>query len=304
MTRTTLEDSIDARLRDLDPAPRLDDDDRAQQAALLDRVLASGSTMRADTSPARLAELLPRSPRRGRRRLTLMAAAAAVLAATAVVLPVRGTEYAFASWTTRPTAVSPNEAAQATSACQDRLGTFGGGVGRAEDLSARLIERRGDWVLVLLGRTTADNFRYDGECIVHLPAGAGARPRVVAAGSGGGGGFAPPSGHGLREGSVAQFGPRDDLVTRLLGTPRFTETISVTSGQVGPDVTAVTIHAGGQTVEASLAEGTYAAWWPGAAFDPTTVDGPSGRGGPVPAISYDITLRDGTVLQDVTPVYS
>ena len=69
-------------------------------------------------------------------------------------------------------------------------------------------------------------------------------------------------------------------------------------------IVAVTIHAGGRTVEASIADGTYAAWWPGTAFDPTTLDAPSGPGGPEPAITYDVTLRDGTVLQDVTSVHS
>jgi hypothetical protein len=303
MSRAKFEENIDARLRSLDRAPRIDDDDRVRQAALLDRLLASDPTVADDSPRARMIELLPTAPRRGRRNLSLIAAAA-VLAAAALVLPVRGTEFAVASWTPRPTAVTSNEAAQAVAACQDRIGTIGGGGGKAGELSQRLVERRGEWVLVLLDRATPENGQYGGECIVYLPAGSGEQPRVVAAGAGSGGGYAPPTGHQLMEGGVAQFGPDDGLASRLLRAPRLAETVSATSGRVGPDVVAVTIHAGGRTVEASIVNGTYAAWWPGTAFNPATLDAPSGRGGPEPAITYDVTLRDGTVLQDVTSVYS
>jgi hypothetical protein len=75
---------------------------------------------------------------------------------------------------------------------------------------------------------------------------------------------------------------------------------SFTDGAVGRGVTGVTIHAGTQTITATVKNGRYAAWWPGSAF-PEGPTQPSGKGGPEPLLTYDVHLADGTVKKDVPP---
>lgn len=65
-------------------------------------------------------------------------------------------------------------------------------------------------------------------------------------------------------------------------------------------MTGVTIHAGDLNVQASVANGRFAAWWPGPAFASGPVE-PSGRGGPRLNLTYDLTLADGTVIQGAQP---
>ena len=79
------------------------------------------------------------------------------------------------------------------------------------------------------------------------------------------------------------------------------QTSSITDGAVGEEVAAVTIHAGALTVDASVQNGRYAAWWPGPAFG-TGPRKPDGEEGPRQLIlSYDLTLTDGTVIHDAQP---
>ena len=54
------------------------------------------------------------------------------------------------------------------------------------------------------------------------------------------------------------------------------------------------------TAKASVQNGRYAAWWPGPAFE-SGPPMPSGKGGPEPILTYDLTLTDGTVIQDAQP---
>jgi hypothetical protein len=75
---------------------------------------------------------------------------------------------------------------------------------------------------------------------------------------------------------------------------------SITDGAVGEGVTAVTIHAGRFTVNASVQNGWYAAWWPGAAFESGPRE-PDGDAGPQPSLTYDLTLADGTVVHNAQP---
>ena len=72
---------------------------------------------------------------------------------------------------------------------------------------------------------------------------------------------------------------------------------------MGPEVAEVTIHADGLAIEATVEDGTFAAWWPGGVFDTSQVPVGGGEGGPTVAVTYDITLRDGTVLKDVVPTH-
>jgi hypothetical protein len=75
---------------------------------------------------------------------------------------------------------------------------------------------------------------------------------------------------------------------------------SITDGAVGAGVTGVTIHAGTLTVNASVRNGRYAAWWPGPAFASGSRD-PSREAGPKLMLTYDLTLADGTVIHNAQP---
>ena len=104
-------------------------------------------------------------------------------------------------------------------------------------------------------------------------------------GGGNGPAWTPPPGQ-IRPVTVSQFGGPTAA--------------SFTDGTVGDDVVAVTIHAGPETVTATVQNGRYAAWWPGKAF----VDGPlppDGQGGPQEMLTYDVTLTNGTVKTNITP---
>lgn len=127
-----------------------------------------------------------------------------------------------------------------------------------------------------------------GFCVVQLTPGAssGEVRDSGAAGSLGG----PPSvalPDSFVEGSMSQSGHGHGL-------------ISMVDGQVGDNVTGLTIHADGTTIEATLDNGRYAAWWPGRIF-PDDDPGPSGEGGPEPILTYDVTLANGTVITGAEP---
>jgi hypothetical protein len=75
--------------------------------------------------------------------------------------------------------------------------------------------------------------------------------------------------------------------------------VSVLS-EVGVDVIGVTIHAQDLTIQASVANRRYTAWWPEPA---SHQDGKasSGKATARPSVTYDLTLRDGTVINDAQP---
>lgn len=163
-------------------------------------------------------------------------------------------------------------------------------------LTVRLAERRGDYVAMLLTGTSSDgptSVEASVSCVGLLLTG-GTEVEDLSSGASGGGGLALPEAGGFTEGAMSQFTMGGGLFGK--GDPA-----SFVDGKVGPDVAALTIHAFGQTVETSIKDGTYAAWWPGQAFDLSEPLPPSGEGGPEPQLTYDVTLTDGTVLTDVAP---
>ncbi|WP_110181925.1 hypothetical protein [Nocardioides solisilvae] len=290
--------TLDARLRALDPAPRDTPVDADRKAALLESVLATDPAL-----PSGDAAPLParRPGHRPARRLAWGAAAALVLAGAGVVLPLgSGGDPAFASWTAEPVAASERDAAVLREACLDQVGDTVGGDGAPElptaDLATRLTDRRGDWVSVLLTGTAADRTQFSVACLGRLPAGVSGDASDVVSTVTGGGGWAVPAGSELVEGPMAEFsvggGPFG------LGAA---ERAATTNGEVGPDVVGVTIHAPDLSVDASVVDGTYAAWWPGRVLDPEDLDDHLGTD-PAPLLRYDVTLRDGTVIRDVDPV--
>lgn len=292
MKRTVLGSVQDSALRKLDSAPAAEPIDRDRQGTLLATVLAGVPDTAGTTVPQR---------RRPVHRLILAGAVAVTVAVAGVaIVPGRGDGYAYASWTPRPEPVAAADLALVHAACLDETPDPTVGVGGPDrfdpkDLSVRLAERRGTWVgLLLTGRT--GNSEWEVSCLAELPAGT-TDVDHVSAGVSSGGGLNPPGGDEFIDGGVAVFG----LDRGLFGSGR-RQSASVTSGQVGPDVVGVTIHAGGTTAEASVEDGTYAVWWPGTAFD-TTQSPSSGKSRPQLAITYDLTLQDGTVLRNARPTY-
>ncbi|MFI6824125.1 hypothetical protein ACIBJE_24765 [Micromonospora sp. NPDC050187] len=263
---------LDTALRSLDVAGTPTAEQRQRAAATLERIVtivpAAGSDQPGATAPGR----------RSRRRLLLLSVAAAALTAAVVVLPdgVRGGG-AYASWTPVPTVLTAAEVDIVAPACRDRLR---GGHLDLERARLVLAERRGEYV-VLLYRT--DDPDMSGSCLAHNRQGTEDVDDVTFGIGGGSGPARPAPARGFTQGTVSDF--RD---------------ASITDGAAGVEVAGVTIHAGDLTVQASVSNGRYVAWWPGPAFErePGRLTGESG---PRLIVTYDLTLTDGTVVHDAQP---
>lgn len=299
--------TTDAQLRALDAAPADDPVDRGRQETALNAILAS-EPVGAQDDPSPNAVPTP-IRRRGTTRWVALAGAAAAVTAGALVLPgLGGGETAYASWTAAPTRVAPDELGRVTDSCQTLAdqpppeglppGVTSPPTANAADLTLLLGERRGDWVFTSMTASSTEGTQWVMHCLAELPTGSPDAPAHVSFGVRGVQEWAPPQGSEFIEGALSGFGGAS------LGASGPDEPASATDGWVGPDVVGVTIHGGGVTIEATLKDGRYAAWWPNAAFD-RPEDLPSGGqwlGPPSPA-TYDLTLRDGTVLKNVTSTY-
>ncbi|GGN21579.1 hypothetical protein FHR83_002163 [Actinoplanes campanulatus] len=208
----------------------------------------------------------PDRPRRSRTRLVLVAAAVAVLAGGLTQLP--DGDRAYASWTPAPTALTEAEIAVIGPECREALRDM-------DEARLALAERRGDFA-ILLYRT--ENPDMSGSCLVRNVPGSDDVDDVMAGTGGGSGPAQVVSGSGFTQGAIADF-----------------RGASITDGAVGPDVTGVTVHAGKLTAQATVSDGRYVVWWPGPAF--TRND----DGDPTVMITYDLTLRNGTIVADAQP---
>lgn len=230
----------------------------------------------------------PASPRRSTARprwlvLPAVTVTVAVVGALVIVPAVTRPDPAYASWTSVPTALTEAERTIAVTACLDSDGSLTS----AEPL---LAERRGEWVGVVIAGEAAPGIPAVTDCLMHLPSGSDRADDVIWGSAGGQG--AVPVGTEFADGSISQFS--DNGLFGLGARP----TVSFNVGDVGADVAAVTIvDADDQTVHATVDNGRFVAWWPGRAFGNET----EGNGGPAPALTYDLTLRDGTVLTDAEP---
>ena len=259
----------DSALRSLDAAAsHLNADERQRAATTLERIIA--------TDPAASA---PR-PRRSRGRLVIAAAAVLPVAAAGwFLLPKGNGDAAYASWTATPKAVGGHlDAVDAE--CREQSG--GGSIDMARAKIA-LAERRGDYVALLY---QTDNPDGSAPCLVRNPAGTDTVEVVGFAVTGSSGPLVKAPAKGFTQGGISEFGGSNAS--------------AVTDGAVGTQVVGVTIHAGTRTVQASVKDGRYAAWWPGHAFQSGPTQ-PSGRGGPKEILTYDLTLADGTVIRNAKP---
>lgn len=266
----------DSALRSLNAAVGdLTAGEQERAGAALERIVAT-------SVPA--TELQPAAAQQGRRsrRLWLLVPAAtlALIVGSVVVQGGSDENAAYASWTATPAAVVGDDLGVATSACEDLL--QGDDTIDGERTALVLAERRGDHVALLYRTEDPD---LSATCLVRNPQGS-TDVETVDFGVGGSTGpalRAPLT--GFTQGAISQY---DDGAS------------SITDGAVGEAVVGVTIHAGAFTVEATVENGRYAAWWPGPAFASGPI-APSGRGGPEPDLTYDLTLDDGTVIRNAQP---
>lgn len=284
--------SLDAALRRLDAAPRapLDDVARVRATSVLERTLAVGQLPDARTA-GRRDPLVPRPRRTGVRVALLAGAAAAVAVGIGATQVLGGGATAYAdSWEPVPAPASAADVAAAREACAGSVSEMGGDV--AAVMRPRLAERRGDLVLLAMDDGTAQPQTLT--CLVAVVPGKDAR--LVAAG--GGGGLAAAPGTVSDPGIFMQSTPGDEL--------------SAVDGVVGDGVRDVTVVTDdGRTVQATVQNGHYAAWWPGLAMRSTSEPYPPGQSGGcagdcdgtrlVEAFTLDVTLDDGTVLRHVVP---
>lgn len=263
---------LDTRLRSLDAAGHLTADHQRTASATLERIVATTPT----DGPG-VPDATPPLRRARRRLLLLPTAAAALVAAVIVPLGGEGGGRAYASWTAVPTALAAAEIDVVAPACRKQLR------GGSLDLQrARLVlaERRGEYV-VLLYRT--DDPDMSGSCLAHNRKGTDDVDDVNAGIGGGSGPALTAPARSFTQGAIADY-----------------RRASVTDGAAGAEVAGVTIHAGDLTVQASVSNGRYVAWWPGSAFerDPGRA---SGEVGPRLILTYDLILTDGTVIRDAQP---
>ena len=264
-----------AALRDLDPSPAiaLTDAERERADATFVRILATPSHDQVAEGPVR--------PRRRRSRLLapLGLVGAAGAAVPALLL---GGGSAFGSWTPTPEPLTGVAAAEAATTCRAALGMPGQGE------TIVIAERRGGWTYVLLaGPQTERQCLMSEGLIAHENPAAHTKEGFM------GGTYGmddieaaptPARGHIVEIQSGATSVPTHGLWH--FGEDE--EWISSVDGYVGSDVTGVTVHTPvGTDVEASVANGRYAAWWPSAtpSSENPEVMGPW---------TYTVTLADGT----------
>ncbi len=263
-------------LRSLDAARgTLTPGEQERAGATLERIIVTLPS----TGPAHPAD--PAPVRRSRRRLVLVPAAAlALIVGSVVAQGGSDRNAAYASWTATPATVTDEDLDVATSACGDILhrdDTIDGDRARLV-----LAERRGDHV-ALLYRT--ENPDMSAACLVRNPQGTTDVDSVDFGIGGSTGPALKAPATGFTQGAVFEYDYGASAIT---------------DGAVGEAVTGVTIHAGDFTVQATVANGRYAAWWPGPAFPSGPIE-PSGRGGPKLDLTYDLTLTDGTVIRNAQP---
>ncbi|MEO5710160.1 MAG: hypothetical protein ABIQ59_10095 [Nocardioidaceae bacterium] len=271
MNKHTVDTVTTTALRELDPAPTI---------ALTDAELE-----RADVTFARILatprhDHVPVESDRPRRRRSLVLLGLVGVACAAVPALLLGGGSAFASWTPKPEPLTGVAATEAATTCRAALSV--------PDQGERVVsaERRGEWTYVLIAGPQAE-----GACLMRDDLG-GHQDLADHKGEGFFGTYdtdpvqAPPLARDRivetesMEGNV----PTSGFWPFSSGEKRF----SWVRGYVGSDVTGVTVHPpAGPDVEASVAHGRFAAWWPS---DHPGSENPEVMG----AWTYTVTLADGS----------
>lgn len=278
-----LDDRIDRALRSLDVGGIITDTDRIRAEASLERILAAPSARpRPADSPqrrrswgSRLAWLLP-------------ATATAALVGAVAIPAMTGTDSkAFATWTGTPSAVAPQDLQDARRACmenlreQERHGADLPAEHRPDirPQTAKVVaaERRGDHVLVALATES-------GATVVCLSE--ANNPSRVSSASGG-----SPS---INSPKPPDLAPSDVEAPGAGSSTGPNGGFAFTMGRIGTEVSAITMHTGDITFEATVGDGWFAAWWP---VTKSAVDR-TGQGAPYREPTLDITLKSGKVIKN------
>jgi hypothetical protein len=261
-----------AALRDLDPAPTtaLTDEERERAEATFARILATPSH----------ALVQAEGPGRPRRRRGRLLVPLGLVGAAGVTVPalLLGGGPAFASWTPKPEPLT--SATQAATTCRAAL--------QVPNQGERVViaERRGGWTYVLIAGPKAEGSGLMPDELVGdwVPAdrrekgffGSYTTDPVEAP--------TPARDHIVEFESTAGSVPAPGLLPFTTDHEWF----SWVQGHVGSDVTGVTVHPPvGPDVEASVANGRFAAWWPS---DQPSSENPEVMG----AWTYTVTLADGS----------
>ncbi|HUY20734.1 MAG TPA: hypothetical protein VMV22_00185 [Acidimicrobiales bacterium] len=186
-----------------------------------------------------VAELCVR-PRRRRPLAATIGVGAAVGGAAAVVAVVApGAPAAFARWNASPTAPAAGQVATAQAACQARLVPLTTAErGAASGWQPAVTDIRGPFTLSVFTAGTATATCLDDGSFESVSVRVGPQPP-------------PPPAGGV-------------VVDQASFTARQGEPFTLVVGRAGAGVTAVTlVRADGSTIETSLADGRFAAWWPG-----------------------------------------
>jgi len=273
MNKHTVDTMTTAALRDLDPAPTtvLTDEELERADATFARILATPSQDQVPEESDR--------PRRRRRRLLVTVGLVGAAGAAVPALLLSGGS-AFASWTPKPEPLAAAAVREAAATCRAAL--------EVPDQGERVViaERRGGWTYVLIAGPKAE-----GACLM---------PDDLV-------GHQDPADH-MKEGFFGDY-TTDPVEAPTLARDRIVETenmagsvptpglwlfsndegwFSSVQGYVGSDVTGVTVHTPvGPDVEASVANGRFAAWWPS---DQPSSESPEVMG----AWTYTVTLADGS----------
>lgn len=272
MNKHTFDTMTTAALRDLDPAPTtvLTDEELERADATFVRILATPSHAQVRAEPGR--------PRRRRSRLLVPLGLVGAAGATVPALLLGGGS-AFASWTPKPEPLRAAAVSEAAATCRASL--------EVPDQGERVViaERRGGWTYVLIAGPKSEGFCLMRDDLVGNQDPADHREE----GFFGGYTTDPVGAPTLARDRIVEF----ESMAGSVPTPGlwlFSDDegwFSSVQGYVGSDVTGVTVHTPvGTDVEASVANGRFAAWWPS--------DQPSSENLEVMgAWTYTVTLADG-----------
>ncbi|MCR6648935.1 MAG: hypothetical protein NVV70_12645 [Cellulomonas sp.] len=300
-------------LTDLRPDRTIDPDGLAAAHDLLHARIDAG------TAPTTVVDLAPRR-RRGAARLGLVGAAAAAAAVVTLVLPNPTDTAAFAGWTAVPAQLDAADTAAAGEQCLAlRTGVAGTGPDAPTNLAdakAVLADRRGETTFTVLSSGAGLQ-----SCLI------GPRTRVSMVLSGAGGDAVTSWDVGAQNPGTAETAPDTQLSVGVVGpdaTPTADGATYATGGiegvgsdepwgygigRVGADVTSVDVHlSDGSVVQASVAGGVWAAWWPTqdlvAQVVPTLADGTVGQSPEIDTGTLELTLdeaAEGAPTSDESP---
>jgi hypothetical protein len=244
---------------------------------------------RAEDVPADVQERLRRIDYRPRSRSLsprMALAAGTGLAATsgaivAIVGLGAGTSPAFAGWSATPTKPASGQTAGAQERCTSQLAAAGGAPSNipATGWQPVVTDTRGPFTLMIMRSGSANATCFSGPSFTTVAAnstqaGGGASEHALSVNAGVGGPQSSTSVMGPGGEGSGPIGPATQSHLTTSGGQPYT----FVQGQVVPGVTDVTLmRSGGGSVRATVADGSFAAWWPGSA-NPTSAQVASAAG--------------------------